>query len=149
MERGIVERLAPDPAELRELWEIADRSLWNARARELTEDGTFLFAYMAARTLATLAIRAEGYRVTARGGGHFNTFEALRAIADERIAGRADYLDDCRRKRNETSYVAVQVTRTEAQGLLRDSRAFRRELAAWMRKRHPALGPPARRRGAR
>jgi hypothetical protein len=136
-----VEALPPDPAEIRDLWEIAARSLHNAGVEGLTEDGRFLFAYMAARTFATIAVRVEGYRVTSRGGAHFNTFEALRAHACTRLAERADYLDECRRKRNEASYETVLVTQTEADGLLAEASAFREDLVVWISQRHPRCGP--------
>lgn len=132
-----MEPLPPDRSEIDDLWEIVSRSLHNAGVEDLTEDGRFLFAYMAVRTLATLAIRVEGYRVTARGGVHFNTFEALRAVPSRRIATRADYFDDCRRKRNEASYEVVSVSQTEADALLREAWAFREEVVAWMKKAHP------------
>jgi len=73
--RRVVEPQPPDRGEIDDLREIIARSLHNASVEGLTEDGRFVFAYMAVRSLATLAIRIEGYRVTTRGGAYFNTFE--------------------------------------------------------------------------
>jgi hypothetical protein len=136
-----VEPLPPDRGEIDDVWGISRRSLHNASVPGLTEDGRCLFAYMAVRTLATVAIRVEGYRVTARGGAHFNTFEALRAVPSAPLAERADYLDDCRRKRNEASYEVVLVSRTEADALLLEARAFHEDLVAWFVSSRPDWVP--------
>lgn len=131
-----MEPLPADRGELAELWDLARRSLRNAALEGLTEDGRFLFAYMAIRTLTAMAIRIEGHRVTARGGAHFNTFEALR-IFPPALSERADYFDDCRRKRNEASYEAVRVSPTEADELLREAFSFRSDLVYWLERTHP------------
>jgi hypothetical protein len=134
--KRIVEERPPDRAEIDDLRKIIARDLHNAAVDGLTEDGRFLFAYMAVRSLASLAIRVEGYRVTDRGGAHFNTFQALRAVGG--VSGRAEYFDRCRRKRNEASYEVVLVSQAEADGLLAVARAFHEEVEAWIAKAHPA-----------
>lgn len=135
----MVERLPPDRGELDDLRGIVERNLHNASLAGLTEDGRFVLAYTAVRALALMVVRAEGYRVTSRGGAHFNTFEALRAVSASILASRADYFDDCRRKRNEASYEVVHVTQTEADELLLEAQAFREDLEHWLAEAKPRL----------
>ena len=57
-------------------WEyriIADsRNLQDAAPPGLSVDGKSSMAYNAARTLATVAVRAAGYRIKQTGGGHYS-----------------------------------------------------------------------------
>ena len=76
-ELGAQRRLAREPAsrtEIEELRALAKRNLREASLEGLSPDGCFSFAYDAARILATIAIRASGYRIKKTGGAHYNTF---------------------------------------------------------------------------
>lgn len=113
-------RVAAEPAtkqEIDDLRAVVARSLRDSKAINLSADGKFGFAYNAVRSLATMAIRAAGYRVKSHGGGHFNTFIALEAVSPA-FAASAAYFDICRQKRNELSYdEADVVSETEADEL--------------------------------
>ena len=53
---------------------------------------------------------------------------------------RADYLDNCRSKRNITDYDrAGEISNCEADEILAETRTFRKELLAWLKKEYPAL----------
>jgi len=55
---------------------------------------------------------------------------------------RATYFDKCRLKRNVTDYDrAGEISEREVEGVLAETRAFREELLAWLKKTHPALFP--------
>src|SRR3712207_5675945 len=91
-------RVAPEPTskqELDELREVVARNLQDAQLAGLSSDGKFSMAYNAARTLANMVVRCEGYRVKHQGGGHYNTFLGLEA-AEPTFAAMAAYLDVCR-----------------------------------------------------
>lgn len=108
----------------------------------LYPDNKFGLAYTAARTLAAMAVYAAGYRVKHRLGGHYNTFLALKIALGPSIESLADYLDDCREKRNELSYEAAGVvTETEANELVQKTRDFQRLVEAWISKNHRHLKP--------
>ena len=115
--------------------QFADASL-----DDLSPDGKFSMAYNAARVFATIAIRAEGYRVKASGGGHYNTFLAMEAVMGNEYASIAAYFDACRKKRNELSYdVSDIVSDTEVEELLGKVRKFRDEVKAWLSIHHKKL----------
>lgn len=111
-------------------------------ALPLFPDNKFALVYNAARTLAALAVHAAGYRVKHRGGGHYNTFLALRAALGPSVRALADYLDDCREKRNELSYEAANVvTETEANELVAKTRELQTLVEGWIARNHPHLKP--------
>ncbi|MCK4340788.1 MAG: hypothetical protein KAY37_03585 [Phycisphaerae bacterium] len=94
-------------------------------------------AYNAARTLATMAIRAAGYRVKQTGGAHYNTFLALEAAMDPSVATIAAYLNNCRVKRNELSYgAAALVSESDAGELLEKTEQLRRLVEDWIVRKH-------------
>jgi hypothetical protein len=118
---------------------VVQRNLGDANLTGLFDDGRFGHAYDAARTLATIVVRASGYRVKLEGGGHYNTFQALRA-ADASFSKTASFLDACRRKRNDFFYEQANVvTNTEAEDFLMQANAFFVTVDGWLRKHHPNL----------
>jgi len=78
---------------------LVDRDLADAQISALSPDRRFVTAYNAALQLATIVLRASGYR-TSGAGHHWTTFQTLLEILGESERPRADYLDSCRRKRN-------------------------------------------------
>ena len=95
-------------------------------------------AYNAARTLATVAIRCEGYRVKQTGGAHYNTFRALNIAMGADISTYAKFLDRCREKRNELSYETPDVvSETDAAEFLERTKEFQKLLDEWIAKQHP------------
>lgn len=135
-------RVAPEPAsrtEIRDLRAVVHRNLADAQVRKLSHDGRFSHAYDAARILANIVVRASGYRVKSDGGGHYNTFLALKA-ADPAFAQKAVYFDACRRKRNNSLYEQADVvSNTEAEELLVHATGPSLEVDAWLKKHHPNL----------
>jgi len=135
--RVAVER--PDKAELDNLRSIVTRSLKDAAATGLSDDGRFMLAYVAARTLSLIVVRASGYRPKSKGGHHANTFLALEA-ANPAFESRSTYFDGCRTKRNVSEYdFAGGVTETDADGLLKVVQEFEVEVEAWIKANHPTL----------
>jgi len=127
--------------ELDDMRELVARCLKDS-ALPLTPDNKFGLTYNAARTLAVMAVRAAGYRIKHRGGGHYNTFLALKAAMGSSIDAMADYLNLCRDKRNELSYEAADVvTETEAQELITKTQELQTLVEAWLAQNHPNLKP--------
>ena len=119
---------------------MAQRSLADARLEGISTDGKFGHAYDAARALATMVVRAAGYRVRVHGGGHYNTFLALEAADPKLFARQAAYFNACREKRNELSYeMAGVVSELEAEELLREVPEFETAVSRWVDARHPEL----------
>jgi hypothetical protein len=90
-------------SELDELRARADVNLKDAQIATLSATGRYEFAYNAARHMATIVVRASGYRVTAKSSHHVITFQALQA-AEPAFAPMAVYFDRARVTRNEFSY---------------------------------------------
>src|ERR1700685_799639 len=95
---GRVTRADPSRQELDNLRSIVARSLQDVTAPGLSADARFVIAYDAARTLALIVVRSEGYRPRSL-GGHYNTFLALEAV-DLTFATVSAHFDGCRIKRH-------------------------------------------------
>jgi hypothetical protein len=136
-------RVAKEPttkSEIDELRALAGRNLKDAAVPQLSSDGRFSMAYNAARTLATVAIRASGYRVKQAGGAHHNTFLAITVAMGPAYDTLATYFDGCRQSRNDLSYGAASVVSdSDADELLAKTTEFRGALEVWLRAKHPTF----------
>jgi hypothetical protein len=135
-------RVAREPTskkEIDELRQMVAVNLHDAQVAGISAQGRYEFAYNASRLLATIAVRASGYRVTAKGGHHYFTFQALQT-SDRSFVKVAIYFDDARDKRNEFSYDApVLITDTDADDLLKTVEQFQRDAETWIRAKFPKL----------
>jgi hypothetical protein len=135
-------RVAREPTskqELDELDEMAALNLQDADVKGLSGRGRYEFAYNAARLLATLVVRAAGYRIISKGGHHYYTFLALE-VSDSAFAKAAAYFDAARSKRNDFSYDSpVPISDTDAEELVRTVKQFAQQAQAWIRGKHPSL----------
>ncbi|MEA3402173.1 MAG: hypothetical protein U9R79_13130 [Armatimonadota bacterium] len=120
---------------------MVERDLVAHEAQGLPTDWRFAIAYSAALKLATVVVRAEGYR-TVGGGHHFVTFAAFGAIMGTAEQGRVQYLQSCRVKRNRAAYDrAGEVTEADVEDLVSEAHALKELVIAWLRQHHPALLP--------
>jgi hypothetical protein len=81
-----VAREATSKQELELLRALAQRNLNDASHANLSADGKFSMVYDAARTLASIPIRAHGYRTRQSGDAHYNTFVALEVAMGSSVA---------------------------------------------------------------
>lgn len=136
-------RVAREPTsrdEVSDLFALVLRYRADASIPGLSDDGRFDRAYGAARTLANIVVRAEGYRVKAQGGGHYNTFLALEAADPAQFMADAAYFDRCRTMRNELSYDATEVvSETEVAELVAEVARFEDRVRVWLANVHPDL----------
>lgn len=63
--------------EIAGLQTIIDRDLRDAAVENISDDRRFEAAFNAARTAATVALRAHGYRTSSQVGHHTRTIESL------------------------------------------------------------------------
>lgn len=126
--------------EVRDLLRVVDRDLKDAAVRAISIDLRFRTAYQAALELATIVLAAFGYRTTGE-GHHWTTFHVLpELLADPSAQALSDYFDQCRSKRNLSDYDRTgEITEDEAVELLKEARAFRQQVTAWLKGHHPAL----------
>jgi hypothetical protein len=135
--------LRADPAsrdEIKSLMTIVDRDLKDAAVSGVSDDRRFEAAYNAARTCATVALRASGYRVaTNQPGHHARTIDSLPLTigADEKLVRKMKSLSQ---KRNATSYdTAGNVSEQEVELATKTARDLRRDVLQWLEKNYPAL----------
>jgi len=81
-------------AELDKIRVAIHRDLADASLKGLSADRRFATAYNAALQATKMAIACAGYRVTAGGGPHRISFEAVSLAAGKAADGYADYLID-------------------------------------------------------
>jgi hypothetical protein len=118
---------------------MAAAELRDARVAGISAKGRYEFAYNAARLTATIIVRASGYRVTAKAGHHYVTFQALKA-ADHAFDKAANFFDAAREKRNDFSNDAPAIiSDTDADDLLQTVERFRQDAEAWIKSNFPAL----------
>lgn len=125
--------------EIKSLLAIVDRDLKDASVAGVSEDRRFEAAFSAARTAATIALRASGYRTSVQAGHHVKTIESLELTidADSKLVQR---LKTLAKKRNATSYdSAGNVSAQELELAIRTANDLRRTVVAWLEKNHPEL----------
>lgn len=117
------------------------RDLTDAAATVISADRRFPAAYDAALNLATVPLRCSGYRT--RGVAHHATvFEALPIAMAESMAGRADFFEACRIKRNVAHYQRSGMIQSgEVEELLAAAQQFLGEVRSWVSEHHPDLLP--------
>ena len=132
--QGRVEQHVTSKAELDDLRAAIRRNLDDAAIRELSNDNRFSIAYQAALLAAKMAIACAGYRVKGQ-GAHQATFEALKLALGPSSDKTADYLDRCRRKRNELTYDSEGVvSAADAAKLFKSAKSLHAEIEAWIAK---------------
>ena len=115
------------------------QNLHDALVVGVSAQGRYEFAYNAARLMATVVVRACGYRVTSKKGHHYYTFIALET-ADQAFAKEAAVFDVSRSKRNDFSYDAVvNLSETDVADLIATVERFRDDAEKWIAARFPAL----------
>lgn len=121
--------------EISNLLEIVERDLKDASAKGISDDWKFGIAYNAALKLCTILLHGSGYRPE-KNLAHYRTLQALPLILGEKHKSNADYLDTCRKKRNETEYdFAGTVSEEEVEELITFCKELRTEVLAWLKQK--------------
>ncbi len=138
---GAIKPQVSNRTEILRLLAIVDRDLTDASVTGLSVDRGFATAYEAGLQLATIVLRASGYRASASTGGHhWRTIALLTELMGPEQSERARYLDSCRRARHQADYDRTGVASAdELAELLDDMRTFRVEVLEWLQKHHAEL----------
>jgi hypothetical protein len=124
--------------EINHLRSIVGRDLLDAQ-RDISPDWRFGIAYNAALKLCTILLYAEGYRPS-RESQHYRTLAALPEILGNSKKADAEYLDDCRKKRNIVEYdYAGGASESDADELIGFVKDLRDEVINWLKRNHPEL----------
>lgn len=142
LDDGSVKRHSPTQAEVARLLAVADRDLADASVRGLSADRAFSTAYESALQLATIVVRASGYRASSSTAGHhWRTIALLVELMGPGQQDRARFLDSCRRSRNQADYDRVGVvSAADVAELLEEVLALRADVLEWLERSHPTLG---------
>jgi uncharacterized protein (UPF0332 family) len=134
---GQLRRLPSSASEIERLFKVVERDLSDARAEEISADRRFATAYNAALQLATLVLRAEGYR-THGTGHHRTTVLALPLVLGSEMTETADYLDACRSRRNTVDYDGIGVaTEADVSELIAEAEMLGDVVRRWLAENHP------------
>jgi len=141
---GDLQQWSATREELDRLFEIAGRDLTDAAVSDLSLDRRFATAYEAALVLATIVLRASGYRTRGSSSGHhWLTFALLPEFMGPGAEPRSRYLQACRRKRHQATYERAGVaTQIELRELVSEVKSFQHEVSDWLRTAHPGLSSP-------
>jgi uncharacterized protein (UPF0332 family) len=124
--------------EISNLIGIVERDLHDA-GKDISADWRFGIAYNAALKLCTVLLYAEGYRPSHE-SHHYRTLAALPEIFGSDRKEDAQYLDDCRKKRNIVEYDYIGgVSESDADELIVFVKEFKNEVITWIEKKHPEL----------
>ncbi len=128
----------PSKSELDDLRAMAGQNLKDAQVTIISAQGRYEFAYNAARLMATIVVRASGYRVIAKNGHHYFTLQA--PAANPAFATTAFYFDGARDKRNNFSYDSpIAISDTDAQDLIDAVQQFTIDAEKWIAAKFPSL----------
>lgn len=138
-ENSWLRRHKTKPREIKDLLQIVDRDLEDAREHHISSDWRFGIAYNAALKLCTILLYAEGYR-SERALQHYRTIQAVPLILGKSRKNDAQYLDLCRSKRNIVEYDQIgTVSDQEADELIEFCMEFKEDVLMWLNENHPDL----------
>jgi hypothetical protein len=132
------------PEEIADLFSIVDRSLGDLKVMGISDDLRFHAAYDGILTLANIALRASGFRVSLGQGHHQRVIESLEytlTTQDQDTRERwVRRIKSHSQKRNTTSYdSAGGVSPNDLAQIVRDLRALQALMAQWLKETHPEL----------
>jgi len=118
---------------------IVERCMKDAAFEGISDDLRFYTTFNALLALATLALRASGYRTASQTGHHTRTIETLEyTIGTDSKTIRK--LIAFSKKRNAASYDAAgSISHEELRQILQTAEELRYEVESWMKKVHPEL----------
>jgi uncharacterized protein (UPF0332 family) len=138
IDKGYLITREPDKEEISKLLKLAERDLQVASKGCHDVDWQFAIAYNAALQLASVVLRASGYRATTKTGHHWITLTTLPDFMGKELNETRDYFNACRTKRNFTEYCeAGTISQLEAERLIQEVKAFKIKVVSWLKKHHP------------
>jgi hypothetical protein len=139
--------------EIADLFSIVERSLVDLKAEGISDDLRFQAAYGGILTLANIALRASGFRVSPGQGHHQRVIESLEhTLTTQDRESREKWVRKIKlhsQKRNMSSYdLAGGISPNDLAQIIRDLPALREQVDAWLNNTHPELLPKKAVRGS-
>lgn len=133
--KGLIFEIKVDKEEIAKLLRIADRDIREAEERSHDTDWQFAIAYNAALQLATVVLRASGYRASTKAGHHWATFTVLPDILGDDYMEIANYFNECRNKRNTTEYCEIgTISKSDTEKLIQEVKAFKVKVLSLLKR---------------
>ncbi len=134
------------PKEIADLFSIVDRSLADLEVKGISDDLRFQAAYTGILTLANIALRANGFRVSLGQGNHQRVIESLEYTLTTLDSGvRARWVRKIKahsQKRNTTSYdMAGGISPNDLGQIIKDLTTLREQVDSCLQATHPELLP--------
>jgi hypothetical protein len=134
------------PNEIAGLFSIVDRSLVDLKVESISDDLRFQAAYNGILTLANVALRASGFRVSLGQGHHQRVIESLEyTLVTQDSNSREKWIRKIKthaQKRNTTSYdLAGGISPNDLAQVIRDLNALKEHVDVCLRETHPELLP--------
>jgi hypothetical protein len=141
---GWYKREASSPQEIRSLFTIVERCESDVQVDTISDDLRFQAAYNGILTLANIALRATGYRVSMGQGHHQKTIESLEyTLSTQAEDVRIRWVRKLKvhsQKRNMASYdLAGGVSPGDLAQIARDMHILREQVCEWLAEVHPEL----------
>ena len=132
------------PGEIADLFSIVERSRADLNVKGISDDLRFQAAFNAILTLANIALRASGFRVSLSQGHHQRVIESLEyTLTSQYPAARAKWVRKIKshsQKRNTTSYdLAGGVSPSDLAQIMKDVATLQEQVTAWLAATHPDL----------
>ena len=138
LKKGLIKEQPTSREEIQNLFGIVRREYEESSSGH-SEDWQFGIAYNAALKLATILLRASGYR-TSGVGHHFTTISLIADFLGPEKQEDCDYLDACRKKRNTLEYDYIGgISSNEVNELREFVARLKKEVIAWLKTNHPDL----------
>ena len=139
IKKGILIEQATSRREIEDLLKIVERDFADSDSSDISADWRFGIAYNAALKLATVLIRASGFRIKGQ-GHHMNVIATIPYILGNDKQDDSDYLDTCRRKRNIVEYDYIGgVMEADVDELREFVMNFKMEVISWLQENHHQL----------
>jgi len=140
LQTGSLLRHDPTVAEIRQLFEVADRDIGDASVVGLSADCRFNLGYNAGLQLCVIALHASGFKTAKGQGHHLTTINALDLCMGDSYKNTKVYLSRCNRLRSQGIYDRVGVVQErDAVELLATVKTLRRDVSEWLQKNHADL----------
>lgn len=132
------------PSEIADLFSIVVRAQADSQVQAISEDLRFHAAYNGILTLANIALRASGFRVSHGQGHHQRVIESLEyTLTTLGAVARQKWVRKIKahsQKRNITSYdLAGGVSSTELKQVVNDLAILQAQIKTWLQQTHAEL----------
>jgi hypothetical protein len=132
------------PKEIADLFSIVDRSQADLKVEGISDDLRFQEAHNGILTLANIALRANGFRISQNQAHHQRMIESLEhtltTLDAEALGKWVRKIKSHSQKRNTASYdLAGGVSPTDLAQVIRDLGLLREQVNDWLKATHPEL----------